>query len=78
MREPLPGRDDSHVAPSRNIGTFTSLMRAMSDASNPLKGCRVLILEDEYLLAADLEMALRDAGGVVLGPLAIYLKPWNN
>lgn len=40
----------------------------MSDASNPLKGCRVLVLEDEYFLASDLEVALRNAGGVVLGP----------
>ena len=33
-----------------------------------LQACRILVVEDEYLLAADLEMELLDAGAIVLGP----------
>lgn len=33
-----------------------------------LHGCRILVVEDEYMLAADLEMELLDAGAIVLGP----------
>ena len=37
--------------------------------TNPtLHGCRILVVEDEYMLAADLEMELLDAGAIVLGP----------
>jgi DNA-binding response OmpR family regulator len=35
-----------------------------------LKGSRILIVEDEYLLADDLSHALSDAGAEVLGPIA--------
>lgn len=35
-----------------------------------LIGCRVLILEDEYFLANDLERALRAQGAEVIGPIA--------
>jgi hypothetical protein len=35
-----------------------------------LIGCRVLILEDEYFLANDLERALRAQGAKVIGPIA--------
>jgi DNA-binding response OmpR family regulator len=34
-----------------------------------LKGCRVLIVEDEYFLASDLEKALEEHGAIVLGPI---------
>jgi DNA-binding NtrC family response regulator len=34
-----------------------------------LKGCRVLIIEDEFFLADDLERALRDDGAEVIGPV---------
>ena len=33
-----------------------------------LQGRRILIVEDEYLLAAELEMELLDAEAIVLGP----------
>ena len=33
-----------------------------------LHGRRILVVEDEYMLAADLEMELLDAGAIVLGP----------
>ena len=36
----------------------------------PLDGARVLILEDEYLLADDLARALRNAGAEPVGPVA--------
>ncbi|HEX8303148.1 response regulator [Sphingomonas sp.] len=35
-----------------------------------LRGCRILIVEDEYLLADDLSYALSEAGAQVLGPIA--------
>lgn len=34
----------------------------------PLHARRILIVEDEYLLANDLEMELLEAGAIVLGP----------
>jgi DNA-binding response OmpR family regulator len=34
-----------------------------------LLGCRVLVVEDEYLLADDLREALAEAGAEVLGPV---------
>jgi len=37
-------------------------------ARQPLKGTRVLVLEDEYLIADDLARALREKGAEPLGP----------
>lgn len=34
-----------------------------------LRDCRVLVVEDEYMLADELEMELADAGAAVLGPV---------
>jgi DNA-binding NtrC family response regulator len=34
-----------------------------------LKGRRVLIVEDQYLIAADLDRALARMGGVIVGPV---------
>lgn len=39
----------------------------MPDA--PLSGRRVLVVEDEYFLARELERGLRAAGSVVIGPV---------
>lgn len=39
----------------------------MSDAS--LQGCRILIVEDEYLLADELQQRLGDMGAIILGPV---------
>ncbi|TIW75215.1 MAG: response regulator [Mesorhizobium sp.] len=36
----------------------------------PLQGRRVLVVEDEYLIARELEEAIREAGGSVIGPVA--------
>ncbi|TIT70956.1 MAG: response regulator [Mesorhizobium sp.] len=36
----------------------------------PLQGRRVLVVEDEYLIAAELEEAIREAGGRIIGPVA--------
>lgn len=35
-----------------------------------LKGCRILVVEDEYMLADELQMELSDLGATVLGPAA--------
>lgn len=34
-----------------------------------LRNCRILVVEDEYLLADDLCHALEEAGAIVLGPV---------
>jgi DNA-binding NtrC family response regulator len=36
----------------------------------PLTGCRVLIVEDEYYIASELDGALTDHGATVIGPIA--------
>ena len=40
-------------------------------ASSPLDGCRILVAEDESLIALDLERILEDFGCEVVGPLSI-------
>lgn len=42
----------------------------MPDRSPDLTGCRVLVLEDEYYLADDLEAALSSAGAEIVGPIS--------
>jgi len=37
--------------------------------AKPLLGARILVVEDEYYLAADLSRALSDAGAEVIGPI---------
>lgn len=37
-------------------------------ADRTLEGCRVLVVEDEYLLAEELRLELEDAGAEVVGP----------
>ena len=37
--------------------------------TKPLMGARILVVEDEYYLAADLSRALADAGAEVVGPI---------
>lgn len=39
----------------------------MTDST--IRDCRVLVVEDEYMLATELEMELLDAGAIVLGPI---------
>ncbi len=39
-----------------------------STNENPLTGVRVLVVEDDWLLAMDLQDTLTDAGAVVVGP----------
>jgi CheY-like chemotaxis protein len=40
------------------------------DADTSLGGCHVLLVEDEYLIAADLAEALQELGAIILGPTA--------
>jgi two-component SAPR family response regulator len=35
-----------------------------------LRDCRILVVEDEYLLADEIQIELSDAGAIVLGPVA--------
>jgi DNA-binding response OmpR family regulator len=43
---------------------------AVPEAPKCLTGCRILVLEDEYFLASDLERAFRENGGEVIGPIS--------
>jgi DNA-binding NtrC family response regulator len=48
-------------------------MAQASDRASPtgtLAGCRVLIVEDEYFLANDLEQLMKSLGATVVGPIA--------
>ena len=47
---------------------FERFDHAHRTASRPLAGRRVLLVEDEALVAIDLEMTLKAAGAVVVGP----------
>jgi len=38
------------------------------DESRDLEGHRILVVEDEYLIASDITQAVRELGGEVLGP----------
>jgi DNA-binding NtrC family response regulator len=42
----------------------------MDSTSDVLDGKRILVVEDEYILADDLAMALREAGASTVGPVA--------
>lgn len=42
--------------------------------SDSLKDCRVLVVEDEYLLAMELRSELQNAGAVVVGPVGRLAK----
>jgi CheY-like chemotaxis protein len=66
--------------PSKNRNGISETGRAPVDTSadqgSPdrigaagLGECRILVVEDDFLLAAGTERALRDAGAVVLGPV---------
>jgi CheY-like chemotaxis protein len=43
-------------------------------ANSALRDCRILIVEDEFLIAANLVDALESAGSFVLGPVATVDK----
>ena len=44
-------------------------MRAQEETLRRLQGIRILVVEDEFLLAMDIESAIRRAGGEVVGPV---------
>ena len=37
---------------------------------DPLPGRRIMVVEDEYVLADELDVALTSAGAIVLGPMS--------
>ena len=41
---------------------------SIEPAARPLRGARVLVVDDEFLIAAQLECDLREAGAEVIGP----------
>jgi DNA-binding response OmpR family regulator len=48
--------------------TNSSACMPPSRANTPLLGARILLVEDDHLLAADLSAFLADQGAIVLGP----------
>jgi DNA-binding response OmpR family regulator len=49
----------------------------MSSTDQSLTGCRVLIVEDEYFLANDLEMVLKSHGATIVGPFADFTAAYR-
>jgi CheY-like chemotaxis protein len=43
--------------------------RATTSADAPLRGCRVLVIEDEYFLADDIANSLQALGAKIAGPV---------
>ena len=56
------------TAPGRFAGKAGS-SRPASDVADRLSGRRILLVEDELLLAMDVQMALEEAGADVIGPI---------
>jgi DNA-binding response OmpR family regulator len=46
------------------------MVQTLKGSVGTLVGCRVLIVEDEYFIAHDLEQALKSHGATVVGPIA--------
>ena len=49
-------------------GTYARVLGLSCMEQDVLKGMRILVVEDEPLLAWELELALADAGATVIGP----------
>jgi DNA-binding response OmpR family regulator len=49
--------------------SFNSLGGIVPDAAPSLAGCRILVVEDEYLIAMEIKRWLLAAGSEVLGPV---------
>lgn len=47
---------------------FAADRHSMSVRNMPLSGCRIMIVEDEFLIADDVAAMLREAGAQVIGP----------
>lgn len=63
IRLPVPGAD-----PAMSDGGRGAPPVAAPDALRPLAGLRILVVEDEPLIAMDIEERLLAAGGEVIGP----------
>lgn len=56
------------IAGIENVGLSRAGLNCTAEID--LTGCRVLVLEDEYFLANDLEQELTARGAIVVGPFA--------
>jgi len=68
MRLPLDALVDSEPAPPEPR-TAALTPAAGTPAPLPLAGKRILVAEDQYLVAAEIGAAIEDAGGIVVGPM---------
>ena len=51
-----------------NRGFSSADRNPPSGVQRPLDGCKILVVEDEYLIAEDVAAVLRQAGAEVIGP----------
>ena len=68
MRLPLDALVDSEPAPPEPR-TAALTPTAGTPAPLPLAGKRILVAEDQYLVAAEIGAAIEDVGGIVVGPM---------
>jgi hypothetical protein len=61
------------IARIENVGLSPAGLKCTAEVDS-LAGCRVLVLEDEYFLASDLEQELTARGAIVVGPFAEMSK----
>src|SRR4051794_7781645 len=54
--------------PPKVLDSLASHQRVMNSSDHKLNGCRVFIVEDEHLLAMDLEDTLKSQGARIIGP----------
>jgi DNA-binding response OmpR family regulator len=66
VKERIRGETAAKDSPgSAASGSFTS---RESETPMPLSGCRILVVEDEWVIAADVALALEEAGATIVGP----------
>lgn len=62
------------LAPERRPVAIVDAGKVVHNQTLPLRGARVLVIEDEYSIADDLRRVLNRAGALVVGPLSTLSK----
>jgi CheY-like chemotaxis protein len=63
-------RIENGTAAVDSPGSLASGFRTPNESEKPmpLSGCRILVVEDEWVIAADVALALEEAGATIVGP----------